>query len=145
MYGKEPWILSRTYAVSLSLLMIAMCYAPFRFAQDFGFLRSYQSSLEFPASNEMALCDKISSVCFSTVLFSFGAAYLVGLSQLLPHVCRQRQPGDATLGTELFVGLVSLIVRVLVMCMTFLPLKWASDMLYTTAFGSTLASHFNSY
>jgi len=65
MYGKEPWILSRAYAVSLSILMVATCYVPFSFAQDFGFLRTHTSSLEFPASNEMELCDKVSSVCFS--------------------------------------------------------------------------------
>ena len=72
LYGKERWILSRAYAFALSLLMIAMCYSPFHFAFDFFFFRALgsESNPEFPSSHEMAICDKISSVCFSAVLFS---------------------------------------------------------------------------
>jgi hypothetical protein len=130
MYGKEPWILSRVYGFALSTLMVFMCYMPFSFAHDFGWIRNKDSTPEFPASAEMGLCDKISSVCFANVLFSFAAAYLVGLAQLIPHVLRRRQPGDAAAGLELVVGLSSLMVRVAVMCGTFLPIKYVADALY---------------
>ena len=87
MYGKEPWILSRAYAFGLSLLMVLMCFSPFSFARDFGFLRRRKSSAAFPASDEMGLCDKISSVSYSMVRSPFAHIPTLTLTRLA-HVSK---------------------------------------------------------
>ena len=129
----EPWAVSRGYALVLAAIMCITCIDPYSI--DLGKSAIYrfasmvdpgQAEGSQPWSINMNLCDKVSAIGHQCV--TFGMAFCIAAG--VPQAYLKAHYSESNTSYKFGLGVLNLLMRVVIMLVTFLFGNWMSCWMY---------------